>query len=177
MKTDMMSLYRIGFSSFILFIAFAMIGLYLFLAPFEFKTKQQKEIAQIDIEDFRLLQFSEKSMIREISGDSAKHFSTHTDIVNFILNEYKNGHKEMLRAEYATYENAKVYLHNRVEYIKSNGFEFISQQLFYDDDVIYVPDSFIMKYGSGVAKARDMLYDRKNGTINADSIKAVFDGV
>jgi len=158
-------------------VSFAMVGLYFSLTPDKIDNFSNKEIAQIDVGKFELLQFNEASMMRTLSGKSAQRFSDRIEVKKLELNEYTKKNSENLNAEHATYKEKRLHLHGGVNYKKSDNFTFITNRLFYDKelDFIYVPNDFTMNDGTNIAHARNMVYDRKNGTMTATKINALFD--
>ena len=154
-----------------------MAGLYFALSPENIKNIDNKEIAQIDVGNFELLQFNQTSMMRKLSGNSAKRFSNRVVISELSLNEYSEKDTENLNSRHATYKDKRFHLHGGVKYKKNSDFSFTTQRLFYDKtlDFIYVPKKFTMQNGLNLAKAENMVYDRKNGTMRAEKINALFD--
>jgi len=167
----------VNFNRFILFLAFTMVGLYFSLSPSKIDSISNKEIAQINVGKFELLQFNENSMMRRLSGQSAQRFDNRIEIKRLDLNEYTRADKESLISKHATYIDKRLHLLGGVNYKRADDYIFITNRLFYDKtlDFIYVPNDFTMKNGTNVAQANNLVYDRKNGTMTANNINALFD--
>jgi len=167
----------VNFNRFVALLTIAMVGLYFSLSPSKISDMSDKEIAQIDVGKFELLQFNEKSMMRRLSGESAQRFNERIEVKILDLNEYTREYEESLIAEHATYSEKRLHLHGGVNYERTDDYTFITNRLFYDRklDFIYVPNNFIMKNGTNVAHASNLIYDRKNGTMTATKISALFD--
>jgi len=154
-----------------------MIGLYFSLSPSKIDIISDKELAQIDVGKFELLQFNENYMMRRLSGESAKRFSERIEITTLDLDEYTRDYEESLIAEHATYVEKRLHLHGDVNYKRADDYTFIANRLFYDRelDFIYIQDDFVIKNGTNITYASNLIYDRKNGTMTATKINALFD--
>jgi len=157
-----------NFIRFVFILSFGLVALYFLLTPQAVTKRFDKEVAKIEVGKFELLQFNEEFLMRELAANRAFLYGDRIVVSELDLDEYTRYENEVLKANSATYQDKKLHFHGGVRYERADGFAFSTKRLFYDKkkDFIYVPENFEMSTNVSSVKARDMVYDRKNGTIS-----------
>jgi len=149
-------------------------ALFVFLRPEAVVKSDDKEIAQLELEDFMVYEMDKNGVTSVVSGSSGKQFTKYYEVENAHYIENKNQLGEHLYADKARFENDIAYLDDNVRYFREDGLSFESDKAIYNTkkEHLFVPDKFVLTQNENVIYGKKLNYHSKTGKIKAQKIDA-----
>lgn len=134
----------------------------------------QKDVAQMEIEDFTLYEIDKIGVQSVVSGTLGRQYPEHYEVENAHYIENKNKLGEHLYADKGRFEKDIVYLNNNVRYFREDGLSFESDHAVIDTkkDVVTVPDAFVLTQNENIIYGSKLHYNSLTGQIRAKNIDA-----
>jgi LPS export ABC transporter protein LptC len=134
----------------------------------------EKDVAQMEIEDFTLYEMDKVGVQSVVSGTLGRQFLERYEVENAHYIENKNKLGEHLYADKGRFEKDIVYLNDNVRYFREDGLSFESDYAVYDTkkDLIDVPEAFILTQNENIIYGSSLHYNSLTGQIRAKNIDA-----
>ncbi|SFV52544.1 hypothetical protein MNB_SM-7-1272 [hydrothermal vent metagenome] len=161
----------------IFFIAILLGSIFFLFKPLKIQqSKNVKEIAQIEMNNYTMYEFDTQKLVNLAIGKKALRYKDRDVLSHFVFNDNSNDALVSLSANYGVYKNDTIDLKGQVLYTKSDGIEFRSEHVFYDRKKAYAKSDlpYTAFMGKNWIKGRSLYYDLKKDKIRSKDIYAVY---
>jgi len=150
------------------------IALLVFLKPQSYANISEKNVPQLEIEDFTLYEINTNGVQSVVSGTIGWQYETHYEVqkAHFVQNKNKLG--EHIYADKGVFEKDTAYLDDNVRYFRDDGLSFESDHAVYNtkQEQLNVPEKFVLTQNKNVIYGSDLHYNSQTGWMRANKIDA-----
>ena len=150
------------------------VSMFVFLKPQAYIKSDQKEVPELEIEDFTVYKLDEAGVESVLSGTSGDQYETHMNVEHAHYIQNKNKFGENLYADRGRFEKEIAYLDENVRYYREDGLSFESEHAVYNTkkEYLYVADNFTLTQNENIIYGKELHYYSKTGKSRAQKIEA-----
>jgi len=159
-----------------IFFSLIIVGLFaiLFLfKPLEVQKKQFGEIPTFELEQFRLLELSNKGLTTIMDGNKAIKYTDKYIVQNINYTDSSKKYIANMIAKNGIYEDDTIKLDGDILFTREDGLSFLSQHANYNKktNIVISPENYIATLGKHEARGSYLEYNNNLGTMKSKDIE------
>jgi len=163
-------------TTFYLLIGAVLGSIFLFFKPLHVDIASPGELAQIELERFRVYEVSSEGVKTILGGRHASRFPDRYEVDDLNLTDRSEGHVETMQANKGIYKEPLISLAGDVRFRRDDGVMFETAQADYNQTsgAVRAPGDFVLWQAQDRVDGTDLRYNTISGDVTAKRIVGVY---